>query len=229
VRESPEAARARVGRDYLVSQIAGLKDLLAKAERGELVTAGQIAVGVEEGVATELLNAPLPQEQTIGGHVRIRIESVTPYFRGSRAALLVRAKAMSDALPRQFADLELGGEFSEMTLVGGRLSARVHVAHFAIVKASVGPLAQGALESLIRENLPGIEGEIPPLEIPVRLDQEIRIGSFEEGPVAAKGGSLPLVAKVSLVLASNERLWVLIDASVGPWKVAESPAPESSP
>lgn len=213
-------ALARASKSFLEEQVKGLHELIAKAERGELVTADQIAVSVEESVARELLNAPLPQEQVIGGRVRVRIESAEPYFRGNQGAMVFRARATSERLPDQFAELELAGGLDQMKLVNGRLSARARIVHFSIVRASVGPLAQGALESLVRENLDSIQDLIPALEVPVRLDERVSIPSFDEGPVSAKGGELPVQAKVSHVLYANQRLWILIDARVGPWYTA---------
>jgi hypothetical protein len=222
-REPPEAARARVTKAFLEAQVAGLQGLIGKAERGELVTADQIAVGVEEGVARELLNAPLPQEQVIAGRLRVRIEAAEPYFRGSQGAMGFRARVTSEDLPGAFAELELGGTLGDMTLVGGRLSARVRLFHFSIIRASVGPLAQAALESVVRENLDAIQEQIPPLEVPVHIDEKISIDSFDAGPVSARGGELPLRAKVSHVLYAHQRLWVLIDAKVGPWAKKAGP------
>jgi hypothetical protein len=58
----------------------------------------------------------------------------------------------------------------------------------------------------VRENLPLLQDSIPPFEFPVRLDQWIGIARFHEGPVAAKGGELPLAVEVSEVLPLNQRL-----------------------
>jgi hypothetical protein len=220
VREAPDDARAKVQKEFLEKQIASLEELLAKARRGELVTTDQIAISIDEGVAREILNAPLPQEQLVGGHARIRIESAEPFFRGNQAGLLFKARVTTPDLEGAFAELELGGGLSELKLVDGRLQARVSLVHFTVMKASVGPLAQGLVEGLVRSNLAAIQEAIPPFEVPVRLDQRIAVPSFEEGPVAAGGGELPLSAEVSQVLQNNKRLWVLIDSKAGPWKPA---------
>jgi len=223
-RESPEAARARARKVFLESQIAGLEDLVAKAERGEIVTADQIAISVEEGVARELLNASLPQERVLGDRLRVRIESVEPYFRGTQSALLFRARATSEDLKSAFPELELGGGLQDLALRDGKLSARVALTHFSVLGASVGPLAQGVVEHLVRDNLSALQGAIPPFEIPVRLDQTIRIGGLREGPVSAAGGQLPMSMTVSQVFPLDKRLWVLIDAKAGPWDtVREAP------
>lgn len=220
VRETPEAVRAKVTKEFLEKQIASLEELLAKARRGELVTANQIAIGVDESVAQQILNAPLPQELVVGGHARIRIESALPLFRGNQAALVFKARVTTPDLEGAFAELELGGGLEDVKLVNGRLQAKVSLVHFTVSKASVGSLAVGLVEGLVRNHLGAIQESIPPFEVPVRLDQSIVIPSFEEGPVAAKGGELPLSAEVSQVLPLGNRLWVLIDSTAGPWKAA---------
>ena len=64
-RESPEVARDRARRTFLVSQIAGLEQTIARAERGELQTGDKIAIGLSESIAKSLLNASLPLELNV--------------------------------------------------------------------------------------------------------------------------------------------------------------------
>lgn len=219
VRESSEAARAKAQKAFLEEQLSGLRELLARAERGELVTTDQIAISVDEGVAREILNASLPLERVLGKHARITILSGEPFFRGTKAALLFQARITSEDLPDQFAELELGGGLQDMKLVDGILAAGVDLVHFRVQEASVGPLA-GLVEGLVRNNLGLLEDAIPRFEIPVRLDQKLSVERFQEGPVSARGGELPLSVAVSQVLPVNQRLWVLLDAKAGPWKPA---------
>jgi hypothetical protein len=229
VREAPDDVRAKVVKAALERQLVNLQELVEKAERGELTTSSQIAIGVDEAVAAEILNLPLPLEQVVGGKARIRIEKAEPFFRGNQALLLFHARVTTDELPNQFADLELAGGLQELKLVEGRLKAEIEILHFSVVKASVGPLAQGLVETLVRNNMALIQGAIPAFEVPVRLDQQVKIDRFEEGPVAAAGGELPLAVAVSQVLALNQRMWILIDAKAGPWKPASAPATTPTP
>ena len=227
-REPPEAARARARKAFLESQIVGMKELVAKVERGEVVTADQVAISVDEVVARELLNASLPLERVIGGRLRVRIDKVEVYFRGSRSALVFQARATSDDLPNAFADLELAGGLADLELKDGRLSAKVALTHFSVLHASLGALAQGVVEHVVRDNLGSLAEVIPPFEIPVGLDQTIRIPGLKEGPVSAAGGQLPLKLTVSQVLQINQKLWVLIDAKAGPWEPNPEAAEEGS-
>ena len=224
VREAPEDARAKAQKRFLQEQVASLQELVARAERGELATADRIAIGVHENVAREVLNGPLPLEQVIAGRFRIRIEHAEPLFRGNKAALVFQARLMSEDLPNQYADLELAGLLQDLKLVDGRLTGRVELAQFTVTKASVGPLAQGLVENLVRTNLAIVQKVLPPFEVPVRLEQQLRIGRFDQGPVSARGGELPLTIQLGDVLAVNQRLWALIDAKAGPWKPADAGA-----
>jgi hypothetical protein len=185
---------------------------------------GQIAVAVGESAARDLLNGPLPQRLSLGKGIHLTLEHAEPYFRGTQAALVFKARVTSDALPNEYAELEMAGGLDEMRLASGRLSARARVFHFAIVRTSVGALAQGAVEALVRANLDTIEAHIPPLELPVRFEDELSVDRFEEGPVSADGGTLPIHATVSQVICLNTRLWILIDAQVGTWKPAAKAA-----
>jgi hypothetical protein len=223
IRESTEAARAKTEKAFLVKGIAELEELAEKAEEGDLVTSGHIAIGVDETTASTILNASLPQEQVVARRIRIRIESVIPFFRGNQAAVVFKSRVTSEDLPNQFAALELAGALNEIKLVEGTLRGQVELAHFRVTNASVGPLAQGVVESLVRGNLGLIQDVIPPFQIPVRLDQLVRVDRFAEGPVEAAGGELPLAAEVAQVLSLNTRLWVLIEAKAGPWKAAKRP------
>lgn len=233
VRESPDAVKTKVRKDFLEKQVAGLTELLASAQKGELVTHDQIAISVDESVAQQILNASLPRDQPIGDHAVVRIEHAEAYFRGNQAAMGFRARVTSDRLPDQFAELELGGNLEDLKLVDGRLAGRVEIAHFTVRKASVGPLAQGIVENLVRGNLQLIQGAIPPFELPVKLDQQVKIDEFNAGPVSAAGGELPLTLQVSQVLPIRERLWILIGAKAGPWKpkkaATTAPVPTPAP
>ena len=206
------------------SQIDSLERLIAQADKGELVTTDQIAIGISEDVVKTLLNASLPQEVVIANRLRVRIESATPIFRGTKAGLLFRATASSVDAPGASATVELGGGLEEFRFENGKLLTRVSLAHFAVLESSLGDLASDALDSLLRANAVTIQDAIPHLEIPVQIEQSIKIGGLTEGPVVAKPGSLPLHIAVSHVLPVNQRLWVLLQAKAGPWETAAAPA-----
>ena len=226
-REPPEATLARTTATFRRAQIESLEALIAQAEKGELVTTDQIAIGISEEMVKSLLNAPLPREVVVKERLRVRIESAVPVFRGNKAGLLFRAKASSVRFPTASATLELGGGLDQFRFEDGKLLSRVSLGYFTVLESSIGDLAADALDNIVRANLALIQDAIPPVEIPVEIAQSIKIGGLTEGAVVAKPGSLPLEIAVSQVLPVNQRLWVLLKAKAGPWQPAASPAPET--
>jgi hypothetical protein len=210
------------------SQIEALEKLIAQAERGELVTADQVAVGISEATVKSLLNASLSQEIDLAKRVRVRLVSGEPFFRGNTAGLLLVAKATSLDLADATATIEMGGGLEEFRLEKGKLTARVKLVHFRVKDVSLGDLAADALEALVRSQAEAIQSAIPPIEIPVHFEEQIKIGGLDEGAVVAHPGSLPLNISVSQVLPVNERLWILLQAKAGPWQSAR-PAATAKP
>lgn len=221
-REPLETARARAGAVFLKEQIDGLQELVRRAEAGELTTRDQLAIGISEGVAKELIDASLPQEAVVAGRLRVRIESATPIFRGTKAALVFQARVSGVRATGVSASVELGGGLEEFRLLEGRLLAKVELTHFSVLEASAGELAADVLDNLIKGNLGALQAAIPEVQIPVHLEQNIKIDGLAEGAVVVKPGSLPLEVSVAHVIPVNERLWVLIDARAGPWRRAEA-------
>jgi hypothetical protein len=223
-REPPEHALARSRAAFVREQIASLKKTIGQVERGEMSTTDHVAIGLSEDLAKRLLNASLPMEVVVASRLRIRIESVNALFRGGKAALLFKADVASVDISTASASLDIGGTLEDFALKDGRLRTRAKVAHFAVRESGLGDLAADVIEGLVRSNLHAIEDAIPAVEIPVELDRSITIGGLEEGPVVAKGGSLPLDVEVSQVIVGKQRLWVLLRADVGRWRPSEEGA-----
>jgi len=219
-REAPEAAMARTTAESRRTQIATLEKLIAQAEKGEIVTTDQIVIGVSEELLGSLLRASLPPDIVVANRLRLKIESAEPLFRGGQAGLLFKARVSSTDLPDASASLSLGGTLDEFKFEGGKLSARVKLKHFNVLESSIGDLGANVLDGLVRANLEKIQDAIPEVEVPVQLEQAIKIGGLTEGAVVAKPGVLPLAISVSQVIPTNKRLWVLLQAKAGPWQPA---------
>jgi hypothetical protein len=232
--ESVEAARARAAEGFLVAQVHELKELVARAESGQLVTKDRIAIGIAEEAVKALVDASLPQEQVFGERVTVRIESAQAYFRGNNAALVFQASARGKRLQTP-ARLELGGRLADFRIESGVLKASVALAHFKVIEAPGGDLASDVLERLAKDNADALARLIPPLELPVSLKQSIEIAGLDEGVVTTKSGVLPLEIAVAETIPVNQRLWILLDVKAGPWKKsgpaskAAKPAPTPTP
>jgi len=223
-REAPEIALKRATAEFRRGQIGSLQKLIAQAEKGDLVTTDQIAIGISEDLVKTFLNASLPREIVVAKRLRVRVESAEAIFRGGKAALMLQARASSVDAPGAFAAIEMAGSLEHFSLDDGQLRARVALSHFTVKESSIGDLAENALDNLVRANLETIQEAIPPVEIPVQLEQSIKIGGLTEGAVVANPGVLPLDISVSQVIPVNQRLWVLLKAKAGPWKTASAEA-----
>lgn len=221
-REPAENAFLRVNEAALLQQIEDLKVLIARAEKGELSTQDRIAIGIAEDTAKALFDASLPQEKLLGERVLVRLEAVQPLFRGNNAAVLFQASARGKT--GASARLELAGRLVNYRVEKGRLTAGVEMLHFKVLESSLGDAASDVLEGLVRDNLGALSGMIPSFEIPVHLEQSIKIAGLNEGVVVVKPGSLPLDMTLGEVIPVNQRLWILLDVKAGPWK--STPASE---
>jgi len=226
-RERPEDALARSKDAFVRGQIAGLEKTIGQVERGEVTTTDQVAIGLSEDLAKGLLNASLPLETVVASRLRVAVDSAEPFFRGTKAAILFRATVTSVDVSSASASVDIGGGLEDFEFAQGRLRARVALTHFNVRESALGDLAADAIDGLIRAHLATIQDAIPPLEIPVELEESIAIGGLAEGPVVAKAGVLPLDIAVTQVIIGNRRLWVLLKAEAGPWKPAAGPAETS--
>jgi hypothetical protein len=217
-RESPDAARDRAVEAFLVAQIADLKGLIARAEKGDFVSRDRIAISLSEDIVKELLDATLPQEVTLAGRVRVTVISAQPFFRGNNAALLFQAVARGVDAETPTARVEIGGSLERVRIERGRLIADVSLAHFEVLDTSLGSMAADALEGLVKDNKEAFAGLLRAVEIPVRLEQAVEIPGLREGIITARPGALPLTMVVAEVVPVRQRLWVLVDAKAGPWQ-----------
>jgi len=228
-REAPEASLARSLADSRRIQIAKLQRLIGEAERGELVTTDQIAIGVSEELLGNLVRASLPPQIVVANRIRLEFLSVVPLFRGGQAGVMFKARVSSADAPNASATLSIGGGLDEFKFEGGKLAARVKLKYFSVDEAAFGDLGANVLDGLVRANLETIQNAIPAIEVPIQLEQSIKIGGLTEGAVVAKPGSLPLAIAVSQVIPVNNRLWVLLSAKAGPWQTLSETTSKSTP
>jgi hypothetical protein len=115
-------------------------------------------------------------------------------------------------------DIEVGRD--------GRLRTRVLIDNVELAEGQQAGADASALASmavkLAGQNLEILQGLIPDLAIPVRLEQTIAIDGLGDGPVQVDPGELPVNATVARVLPLSGRLWVFLEVTTGPWR--ERPA-----
>ena len=215
---APEQAEAVV----LTRQIANLRQLVGAAEQKTFVSSSWLAVGVEEDVFRRVITAGLPQETTLGGRVQVRIEKATVRFSAGVPMVSLHARVSDVQSTGLFAQVAFRGGLDRVDISPeGKLSTRVAIDQLegadGEAGAAAGPLPRFFVDALGARGVDWLREILPPVEIPVRLDQEIVINGLSEGPVLLGPGALPVHLKVARVLALGGRLWVLFDAAVGPW------------
>ena len=70
-----------------------------------------------------------------------------------------------------------------------------------------------------------IEGQLPTIQIPVKLQQQIAFPAVTQGPVRIAGARMPIEVAVSQVLATQGNLWIAVKVTPGEFvKTADAPA-----
>lgn len=223
-RDDGQAARARAEKLLLDRQITGLKALIAAADGKTLVRSSQLLIGADEATVQGLIAASLPQERVVGERYRLRLERAEVQFRASQGLVILKGRASTAAAPDTFVDVTLQGGLDEVAVRQGSftLVGRIAVDHLQVERAAAagaeGPALRALAEMLGRERLDALSELMPPVEIPIRLEESISFENFEEGPVSALSGKLPVRASVARVLALAGRLWIVLDVGAGPWR-----------
>jgi len=221
---SDEAAGARAEKAILVRQIRGLRELVDLAEKGTLFKPDWLAIGIDEKLVGDLIRASLPLEGVIGDRFQARVERAEVSFQGNQSLVTLRGRVSPKDDPASFADLTLMGGLEGLKIHGesGMLTATVGLYHFEVQRAAASGIQIGlvgdVVEEIGRQRLDSLKELVPPLQIPVHLENGLTIPELGEGPVQLAAGELPFQLEVARVVPLNGQLWVLIDASVGSWK-----------
>jgi hypothetical protein len=176
-------------------------------------------VGVDETLADELFESQLPLERVVRGLVRVQLDSATFRFREKYGTVRIDGNIRFRGLPVPPVALGIQGglEEAEVDPETGILRVRIAIDHVELEQAAglEGILGRGAINFLgggAREILAQV---LPPLEVPVAIEQAIPVPALEEGGVRLSALEVPLEVSVERVLAAGGKLWVIFDAAVG--------------
>jgi len=223
-REDAAAAARRTEKALLERQLRGMQELIDAASAGTLTKTGQIFIGIEDETIQQLVSAALPLDVVVANHFLVHLDSAQASFRASQSVITLRGRASPKGSPDTYVGIIVSGgldrlEISEETgtLVGRVVADGLQVERVKAAGADR-PGIQALIEGLGRTQLSAISEAMPKIEIPVRLDPEIKIGGFGDGPVKVAPGALPLKLSVARIVPVSGKLWVLLDADVGQWK-----------
>lgn len=199
-------------------ELDGLRDSAARLDRGEsLFPDSDVIVSIDESFVQGLITARLPMELTAAPY-RVVLTSVDVGFGGAPTVRL-RGTITRDGLVTLDAAVGVVGALSgiEIDTATSTLRAQIVADHLEIERASglESFLSGSTLDDVARLVRLEIASQLPTIEIPVRVQQEIDIPAVTDGPVRINGSRLPVRASVSRVFAANNRLWIGLHVEVG--------------
>jgi hypothetical protein len=201
----------------MARRIQGLRELVARGQRGSLVDFSQVLVVVDRTLVQSLLRAATPLSGTVAERYAVRLDSATTEF--SDGFALVTLEGGAELVGQQVAaDLRLFASLDVVDLErdSGLLRCRVNV--FAVEAARANVLGvdepfRDLVEALTHDGLSAI---LSAIEVPVRVADRITIPEVDTPRLRIAAADVPFEAGVLDVRVFADRLWVAIGAKVGP-------------
>jgi len=206
----------------------GLRASLARAERGEpILPEDAVVVSVSETVIKEFLDAQLPFELEAGSF-KVALQQGEAVFKGSPAVNLTGTIAPAGH-PDLVGEVRAQGALEDIKVdpASGTLRATVAIDHVDLVRMAGLEkfIGGGSLDELSRTIRRQLEGHVPAVQIPVKIEQGIELPSVTDGPVLIQGARMPLEVAVADVFAGGGLLWVAVKVVPGELvKTATPPA-----
>jgi hypothetical protein len=211
---------------HLTRQVADLRALVKRAEKGGLVPTDGLVVAVREDVVQRMAELALPREEIVGGRFRVRLERAEVRFRDRHGTVRLDGRVgwAGDA------DLYRADVFVDLTVFGridtvavdpkeGPLTAEMVPIGFEIRRLNVGeqqPTVRQLAEGLARALPEGLSALRSTVTIPVAFEHQLRLAGRESGRFRFRPASLPLRLVVKDASAHGGRLWVSVGVEAIP-------------
>ena len=217
----------RAQKVVLKREVDGLREAVARLEKGEpILPIDDVAIAIDDTLVRDLIAAQLPFEMDVD-RFHVSLTEAEAQFRGSpvvrlRGALNVKKR------PSLAAAVNVIGALEGIAVdpASGTLKARIAVDHIGIEKAAgIEQLLSGAtMDEVARTVRLRIKDLLPPIQIPVKVQQSIDFPAVTTGPVRIDGATMPLQVAVSQVLAGRGLLWISVHFQPGDLvKTADAP------
>ena len=205
------ASALQAEKAQLERELEGLRESAALLSRGEsLVPATHVVVAIQETLVQELIGQRLPID-IVALPYRMALTAAEVGFNGAPTVQL-RGLVTRDGLPGIAVAVRLSGALSRMEVDTTTFTLRAWIAadHLDIEStAGVGALFSGSSLDDVAELLRlELVAQLPVVEIPVRIQEDILIPAVTDGPVQLAPVRFPVKASVSRVFAANGRLWI---------------------
>jgi len=208
----------RAQRVVLQREVDGLRESVARLERGEAVFAeNDVAVAIDEALLRDLIRGELPFEVESGPN-RVTLDEVAVRFHGAPTVRL-SGRLTRDGVVDIHAAVEAVGAIADIAVdeASAALKARIVLDHLGIEQAAgLESLVSGStLDELARRLRLALADKLPEIKIPVKVQQSIDLPPVTHGPVRVAGARMPIAARVERVFAGTGRLWVGIEFRPG--------------
>jgi hypothetical protein len=208
----------RAQKVVLQREVDGLRHVVGRLERGEpMLPLDDVAVSIDEVFVRDLIHAQLPFEVDVD-RFHLALQEVGVHFRGSPTVRLRGALNLKER-PDLAGTVEVVGALDEIRVEpsSSTLRARIVIDHIGIEKAAgIESILSGAtLDEVARMIRLRIKDQLPPVQIPVRVQQSIDLPAVTQGPVRIDGARMPLQVAVSQVVAGQGKLWVAVHFQPG--------------
>lgn len=208
----------RARKKVLEREVAGLRDAVGRLERHEaLLPENDLAVAIDDTLLQGVITAQLPFESEVGEY-QLKLEQAEVHFRGAPTVRL-RGRLKRRGNLELEAVVTVVGALDSIAVdsARGALAAKIVVDHIGIEKAAgVETLLRGStLDEVARLIRLQLADRLPPIQIPIKVQQSIELPAVTKGPVRIDGASMPIAATVSRVFAGQGRLWVAIHFQPG--------------
>ncbi len=208
----------RAQKVVLQREVDGLREVVGRLERGEpMLPLGDVAIAIDDAFVRDVIGAQLPFETDVD-RFHLTLKEAEVHFRGSpvvrlRGSLNVRERPALEAAVTVIGALE----DIRVDAASSTLRARVAVDHLGIEKAAgIESILSGAtLDEVARMVRLQVKDQLPPIQIPVKVQQSIDLPAVTRGPVRIDGARMPLQVAVSQVVAGQGRLWIAVHFQPG--------------
>jgi hypothetical protein len=208
----------RAQRVVLQREVDGVRAVVGRLERGEpMLPLDDVAIAIDDALVRDIIGAQLPFEADVD-RFHLTLKEAEVHFMGSpvvrlRGSLFVRERPALEAAVTVIGALE----DIHVDQASATLRAKVAVDHLGIEKAAgIESVLSGAtLDELARTIRLRIKEQLPPIQIPVKVQQSIDLPAVTRGPVRIDGARMPLQVAVSQVVAGQGRLWIAVHFQPG--------------
>ena len=217
----------RAQRIVLKREVDGLREAVTRLEKGEpILPLDDVAIAIDDTLLRDLIAAQLPFEMDVD-RFHLSLTEAEARFRGSPMVRL-RGVLASRKRPDLAAAVSVIGALEDIRVeqASSTLRAKIAVDHIGIEKAAglEGVLSGSTMDEVARLVRLQLKDRLPPIQIPVKVQQSIDLPAVTRGPVRIDGARMPLEVAVSQVLAGQGLLWISVHFQPGDLvKTADAP------